>query len=76
MKEEMQGFHMTPIAEYFWVKKALLNHLSPSKFESPRKKDAGTAIWPKNSRLVASWGFRMVLYYLHRPIFCEAPIFF
>ena len=31
-------------------------------------KDAGTAIWPKNSRLVASWGFRKVLYYVTQQI--------
>ena len=35
MKEEMQGFHMTPIAEIFLGKKALLNHKSPSNYAAP-----------------------------------------
>ena len=39
MKEEMQGFHMTPIAEIFLGKKALLNHFYTSKPGRPRKKD-------------------------------------
>ena len=35
MKEVMQGFHMTPIAEIFLGKKALLNHMSPSNYAAP-----------------------------------------
>ena len=40
MKEEMQGFHMTPIAEKILGKKALLNHFYTSKPGRPRKPPA------------------------------------